>query len=246
MPSSSLADAPEERRKAGPRAPSRNRGVLRYAALLDAAEALLQSEDPDVIGLHQIATRAGVPTASAYHFFPTKEAAYTALAERYCDGILGAHRSPIDARLIKTWKDLARIDMRRAADYYNMHPAALKIIYGGYGGVGARDIDKLLAMKLSGAATARLDKIFHVPHVAEDYHKSEISLAILDSIWTISVRRHGRITDDYFEEAYRATVAYRLLYLPEYLRPREILTTAAANGQSLLLPFDDDDVARSG
>jgi AcrR family transcriptional regulator len=237
------AGLPRQRREA--RAPSRNRGVLRYAALLDAADALLRSQDPDVIGLHQIAARAGVPTASAYHFFPTKEAVYTALAERYCGGILEAHRQPIEARSISTWTDLSRIDTRRAADYYNANPPALKIIYGGYGGVGARDIDKLLALKLSHAATGRLNKIFCVPNVPESEKKGEISLAILDSIWTISVRLHGYIDDDYFEEAFRATTAYRRLYLPEYLEPREILTTAAAEGRMLVLPFDDDAEAPS-
>ena len=59
--------------------------------------------NPDEIGPYQIAERAGVPPASVYQFFPTKEAAYQALAERYLDGLLEVHAQTIEARLIQTW-----------------------------------------------------------------------------------------------------------------------------------------------
>jgi AcrR family transcriptional regulator len=227
----------------GPRSPSRNRGFLRFAALLDAVEELLQTESPDAIGLYQIAQRAGVPPPSVYHFFPSKEAAFVALAERYCDGLLEVHRTPIEARLIGGWQDLARIDDRRAMEFYNAHPPALKIFYGGYGGVETRNIDKMLAIKMSKAASARLNRVFHLPRLgaqARKVRRGEIYLAILDSIWTISVRNHGYITEDYFEESYRATIAYERLYLPEYLEPRAELLEAAERGEFVTLPYDGD------
>ena len=57
--------APKRKRREGPRAPSRGRGVARYGALLDATDALLQVENPDTIGLYQIAEQAGVLLAPA-------------------------------------------------------------------------------------------------------------------------------------------------------------------------------------
>lgn len=232
-------------RPAGLRRPSRGRGVLRYQALLEATEALLVDADPDVIGLYQIAEKAGVPPASVYHFFPTKEAAYQALAERYLEGLVRMHSEPIEAARIKTWQDLSAIDMRRAMDYYNARPPMLKILYGGYGGVGARNIDIVTNEKLARAAYRRLNQIFHVPHFPGEEMKAQIALGILDAIWTISVRLHGRITEEYYQEAFSACIAYRRLYMPEFLQPRDLLTETAARGGTLSLSYsvEDDEAA---
>lgn len=233
-------------RPAGLRRPSRGRGVVRYQGLLEATEALLFEADPDVIGVYQIAEKAGVPPASAYHFFPTKEAAYQALAERYLEGLVRMHSEPIEAAHIKTWQDLSAIDMRRAMDYYNARPPMLKILYGGYGGVEARNIDILTNENLAKAAWRRLNSIFHVPHLPGEEMKAQIALGILDAIWTISVRLHGKITEEYYQEALCACIAYRRLYMPEFLQPRELLTETAARGGTLCLPFtveDDEEAA---
>lgn len=232
-------------RPAGLRRPSRGRGVVRYQALLEATEALLFDADPDVIGLYQIAEKAGVPPASVYHFFPTKEAAYQALAERYLEGLVRMHSEPIEAALVKTWQDLSAIDMRRAMDYYNARPPMLKILYGGYGGVGARNIDIVTTDKLAEAGYRRLNQLFHVPHFPGDEVKARIALGILDATWTISVRLHGKITEEYYQEAFAACIAYRRLYMPEYLQPRELLTETAARGGTLSLSYsvEDDEAA---
>lgn len=230
----------ESTRGANPRVPSRGRGVLRYAALLDATAELLQDEAPDAIGLYQIAERAGVPPASVYHFFPTKEAAYVALATRCSEELLEVHRQPIRARLIRGWQDLYQIDARRAMEFYNKHPQYLKIIYGGYGGVDAHNVDKVLALSFSGSSYDRLNRIFHMPIIKDPEKKFEIRLAILDSVWQISVRRYGRITEEYFQESVKAAISYGRLYIPEFLEPQELLLRASENDEELLLPFDAD------
>ena len=233
--------AAARKRGASPRAPSRGRGVRRYAALLDATAELLREEAPDAIGLYQIAERADVPPASVYHFFPTKEAAYVALASRCSEELLNVHRTPIEARLIETWQDLYRIDARRAMEFYNSNPPYLKIIYGGYGGVDAHNVDKVLALSFSTSSYNRLNRIFHMPVIREPEKKFEIRLGILDSVWQISVRRHGYITEEYFEESTKAAIAYARLYIPDHLEPREFLLDAARKGGTIELPYDGGD-----
>ncbi len=230
----------EPKRGGRPRVPSRGRGVIRYNALLDATAKLLQNEAPDAIGLYQIAEQAGVPPASVYHFFPTKEAAYVALATKCSEELLEIHRQPIEAKLLNGWQDLYRIDARRAMDFYNQHPPYLKISYGGYGGVDAHNVDKVLALSFSASVYSRLNRIFHMPLIREPEKKFEIRLGILDSVWQISVRRHGMITEEYFEESVRAAIAYGRLYLPDYLEPRDLLLEAKERGESLNLPFDPE------
>ena len=224
-------------RPAGPRRPSRGRGLVRYQALLDATDALLRDSNPDEIGLYQIAEKAEVPPASVYHFFPTKEAAYQALAEQYLEGLLEVHSAPIEAARLRSWQDVFAVGMRRAMEFYNAHPPMLKILYGGYGGVQARNIDILVTDQMAAVSYNRLNKIFHMPFIQDPQRRFQIVFAVLDAIWTISVRRYGKITDEYLEEAFRACVACAKVFLPEVVEPREILVEATKRGQSIALPY---------
>jgi AcrR family transcriptional regulator len=236
MPKTKPIDAEAHRkRREGPRTPSRKRGIARYACLLDATEALLQTEDPDDVGLYQIAERAGVPPASVYHFFPTKEAAYAALAERFLEQLSEAHNQPIEAAALRSWQDLFRTALRRGADFFNGHPHALKILYGGHAGVESREIDRLVTLRMAGDTYPRMNRVFHMPYLKDPERKFEIWLGILDAIWTISVRRNGYITDEYLEESYAASVAYARLFLPEIVERRPELIAAAERGEMISL-----------
>lgn len=241
MPKSTaaLVDSKRKRRE-GPRTPSRKPGVQRHNLLLDATEALLQTGDPNDIGLYQIAERAGVPPGSVYHFFPTKEAAFVALANRLMARLMDVHRTPIEARAIGNWTDLYRIDTRRALEFYNSSQPALKIFYGGFGGIEEREVDRINTQMMADNAYSRLNRVFHMPYLSNSRQKFEVRLGILDAIWTLSTRRHGRITEDYYEEAYSACVAYSRIYLPERIERRQELIDAADKRQAIILPFDEE------
>lgn len=242
MPKGALAKLadPKRRRPDGPRAPTRKPGVQRYGMLLDATESLLQAFNPSEIGLYQIAERAGVPPGSVYHFFPTKEAAFVALAKRFAARLMEVHRTPIEARALGNWTDLYRIDTRRAMEFYNSNPPALKIFYGGFGGIEEREVDRVVAQTIAANGYARMNRIFHMPYMSNPGAKLEARLAILDAIWTLSTRKHGRITEDYYEESYAACVAYSRIYLPDRIERRQELIDAASKGKAIVLPFDEE------
>lgn len=220
-----------------PRKPSRSHGRARYAVLLAATEKLLESENPDSIGLYEIAAKAKIPNASIYHFFPSREAAYVALAQRYMDELDAAHRIPIEAALIQSWQDLYRIDVRRAYEFYNRRKPAMKILYGGYGGVEARNIDTIFTLEIARCQYDRLNSIFHMPHIPDPEHFFEIRTAILDAIWSVSVRRYGYITERHFEESLDACMSYTAQYLPRRIQRRANLEAAAARGDLITLPI---------
>lgn len=213
--------------------------MKRYDALLDATELLLQTEDPDQVGLYRIADQAGVPPASAYHFFPTREAVYTALAMRVTDRLVEMHREPIPASRIQTWQDLFRVDIERARAFFNRHSAGMKILYGGFGGVDGRDVDRAVSSRLSHAGYARLDQLFHMPFLREPQRKFENRLAILDALWSLSVRQFGHINEAYFEESFRACIAYSRTFMPERVEVRDAHRRAAEEGALICLPFED-------
>ncbi len=226
------------KRAAGPRSPARDRGLVRFNALVDATETLLETGDPDEIGLYQIAEEAGIPPASAYHFFPTKEAAFTAVAMRISERLMDVHREPILAERVLTWQGLFRNDVERARQFYNSQPAGLKILYGGFGGVDGRNVDRAVTSRLAVSGYSRLNKIFHMPYLRHPERKLENRMGILDAIWSISVRKHGTIDDDHFEESLFACIAYSRTFLPDRVEPREELLEAARQGETILLPFD--------
>src|SRR5271170_7255277 len=89
-----------------PRRPSQQRSRLRFEMLLDAADALLSDKETTDVGLYDIAGAANVPPASVYHLFPTKEAAFVALAERYLSGLTVRVNQPAPIGELRRWQDL--------------------------------------------------------------------------------------------------------------------------------------------
>ncbi len=220
-----------------PRTPTRGRGIARYRALVEATESLLMDHSPDEVGLYQIAECAGVPPASVYHFFPSKEAAFLALAHHYVEQMDLRHSEPIQASALRSWQDLSAIDMRRAMQFHNEHPPLMKINFGGFGSVGSRQIDDLYAQKIAAAQYQRLNSLFHMPPMRDAERIFEMRVAIIDAIWGVSFRRHGEITEWYFQEAYNAVAAFMLQFLPARVEPRDTLVAAAARNEFLRLPF---------
>ena len=232
------SDARNPRRTA--KGPGNARGVQRRTALLDATELLLTTSSPEDIGIYQIAEQAGVPPASAYHFFPTKDAAYLALGRRYIEAFWALEREQTDARQLKSWQDYFEIEQDRARRFGNAHPVALKIFYGGYGSPASRKADVRLAAELAERIYPVLDTLFHMPRIPDATRHFQIALAILNAVWALSYEHHGEITDAYFQDALKAHNAYCRLFLPEQLEPRDALRQAAeAGGFVILAPLHE-------
>lgn len=109
--------------------PQQERGILRYNALLDAVHELLLDHEVENIGLYAIAEKAGVPPASAYHFFPTPIAALLAMADRYRQRFSELTQDldmPDDGR----WQTLLRQRVVAAARAYNEMPSMQKLLLG--------------------------------------------------------------------------------------------------------------------
>lgn len=219
-----------------PRKPSRGLGVVRFNALIDATERLLGEFNPDDIGIYQIAEAAGASTASAYHFFPTKDAALLALAERYLQNFLALTAEPIEAAVLRSWQDLFKIDSRRTMEFYNSSPPAMKIFYSGFGSTAVREADIGFNRSIASSVYRRMDFVFHMPSLKDATRVYHIGLAIMDAIWAISYQKHGSITAEYFHEGVAACEAYHRLYLPAHVEPRAFCLEAAARGETIELP----------
>ncbi len=197
-----------------PRRPSQQRSRLRFEKLLDAADALLKDKETTDVGLYDIAGAAGVPPASVYHLFPTKEAAFVALAERYLIGLDRHVNEPPPIDQLRCWQDYLLIGLRRAVDYYNARKVMLKLFYGANVIADVRLLDVRNVAATSAMTYGRMNKIFDMPYLHDADTKFAALIGIYDGIWMTSYARHGRITPEFARETELAGIAYCETFLP--------------------------------
>lgn len=218
------------------RQPMRERGQVRFQRLLEAAEDLVSKHDPDDVGLYQIAERAGIAPASVYHFFPTKNAALLALAEKHQGEIRALVNAPLPAARLVSWQDLLIIRQERAVSYYNAHLAAAKIFLGIHPSWEVHQADKAYNRSASATLFGYYDHFFEMPYVQDPQTKFEVVYSIADAIWSISFERLGAITPQYCEEAISACVAYCRTFLPDRVSARSHVISAAERNQFVEAP----------
>jgi AcrR family transcriptional regulator len=91
--------------KADARPAPYHHGGLRDA-LIEAAQAILESEGSAALSLRAVARRAGVSPAAPYHHFPDKQALLDAVAERGFDALTAA----MTERMDRAGGNAARLD----------------------------------------------------------------------------------------------------------------------------------------
>ncbi len=182
--------------------------------LLDAADALLSDQETTDVGLYDIAGAAKVPPASVYHLFPTKEAAFVALAERYLMGLRRHIVRPVPSGQLQRWQDFISIEIHRAIEYYNDHKVMSKIFFGANVIPEVRILDVKNVEAASASTYGRMNKVFEMPYLYNPDTKFAALIGIYDGIWMTSYARHGRITSDFARESELAGIAYCETFLP--------------------------------
>ncbi|PKQ00391.1 MAG: hypothetical protein CVT74_04095 [Alphaproteobacteria bacterium HGW-Alphaproteobacteria-13] len=202
------------------RRPRQARSRQRFEAILDSAALLLQTQEPDEISIYTLAETTGISPPSIYHFFPDASHVFQALAERFYDRFVEAFDRPPVGEIL-TWQDLQNARYEEGRDYYNDNMAARRLLLGSgmSAMIRARDleIDRQLAERLA----EELRQYFVIPDLPDLVQRLTEQLIISDALWTLSVHRHGLITDEIYEQSRRAREAFGRTFLPEYLPLRE-------------------------
>jgi AcrR family transcriptional regulator len=184
-----------------PRRPERANGRRTYEALLDAAEQLLRREPGRPVSIQQLAREAGVPTATAYHFFPGPVAVSVALSERYMDGFLALVARPIPNLDALDWRRVIEILTWRAADYYRGHPPAQRLILGSDHSWAIRQADVRNNRQMAhGIVDLIADKLPSADRAAL-HEAAAVAIALNDAVFAMSVAEHGEITDTFVADA---------------------------------------------
>jgi len=212
------------------RRPRQKRSQQRFEAILDSADRLLETLEPAQISIYTLAEEAGLSAPSIYHFFPDAGQVFVALAERYTREFVALLDQPLPPG-ITTWQAYFAARYGDGRAHYNATPAARRLLLGSglSATIRARDFenDSIIAQR----SMAELGQLFEIRPSADLIERFTELLVINDAMWTLSVHRHGVITDAYEEQARRAREAYCRTFLPEYLplrTPQALGTEQAA------------------
>jgi len=201
--------------------PVQTRSVQRFELLLRATDELLAEREPQAVGIYDIAERAGVAPASVYHFFPSKEAAFLALAERYLAELAEVGAQAHDRSAMRNWPDLFEFAINRAVDFYNAHPVFRKLFLGGAVSAEIREREVAFNARISAGGYSWMQRYFLMPYLADPKMRFAVIWSIFDGICVTSQVRYGQITEEFRAQALNAVVAYGRTFLPDVvlLRP---------------------------
>lgn len=122
------ASAAKDGARADAKAPRRERGRARVAALLDAAGAEFAEKGFDAATMTSVAARAGASIGSLYQFFPTKNVLAHALLETYLTELIGGLERLREAAPTLEVPALAHRLTRALLAFRSAHPAYAPLV----------------------------------------------------------------------------------------------------------------------
>ena len=204
------------------RRPSQARGQEKFDRILDAAHSLIEENGVEAFSLADVAKKAGVATGSAYHFFPSLEAIFIALVERYDKIFTDIVSEPIDPASVDTWQDMLKLHFENARDFINANPPALILIIGPGRSWQSKQVDTVGDSNIANAMVENFERIFVLPDHPPPAQLVHLGIRILEGLWELSMQQHGHVTKEYSLETTRAVTAYMRLYWPLYLRRKDL------------------------
>jgi AcrR family transcriptional regulator len=210
----------ERKSKIQPRWPTRADGRARFAHLLDTLEQMLEVHPVAAISIQAMAAAAHMPTSSVYHFFPTVQAAFFALASRHVEQLEVLTSGPVPPEFLDRWSNMFRFIADRSRDTYNDNPKFMRLFLGADLPDDVRSETPAVNLRFGGLMRRHFAQTFSLPALQDFDAICAYAIEIMNLFWRISFERSGMITQDLHEEGLRASLAYMKTYLPENLAPR--------------------------
>jgi AcrR family transcriptional regulator len=195
-------------------------GRVRRQKLLMGAKKLSETRSINDISLADVCEEAGIPRASAYHFFPNIEAIFLAL--RFLNAIeILEILTTVETVDYDRWQGYLTALIQRCVSIFHDDQTKAKLIYDTNtpdfeGDSFGEDMDHQIVELVY----KRLSERYEMPKFEDIQDILLVTYSIINGIFTLSYRRHERITDNYLQEATTASIAYLRCYLPEKL-PRK-------------------------
>ncbi|MEX2963650.1 TetR/AcrR family transcriptional regulator [Microbulbifer sp. TYP-18] len=203
-----------------PRTPQRRNGRKKFEKLLDNLEQLLQFREASEITLAGLSETAGVPTASVYHFFPSRSAALAALTQRYFSAPPSAEQFIPAGKTWLRWQDLFSQFLDRLLSQFSHNIPMQKLKLGPTPCWATRELLVEYNRALANLLYRHMQEHFILPSSHSWRERFLMAITIVDSFWSLSFSRDHQITEQANQESKRAALAYLRLYLGETLTRR--------------------------
>ena len=195
-------------------------GRARRQKLLMGAKKLSETIPINDITLAAVCEEAGIPRASAYHFFPNIEAIFLALRFLNAIDILEI-LTTVETEDYDRWQGYLTALIERCVSIFHEDQTKAKLIYDTNtpdfeGDSFGEDMDHQVIELVH----KRLSERYEIPDFESMREILLVTYSIINAIFTLSYRRHASITEHYVQEAGTASIAYMRCYLPEKL-PRK-------------------------
>ncbi|MEW2313885.1 TetR/AcrR family transcriptional regulator [Streptomyces bauhiniae] len=188
------------------------RGVERRRAILDAAEALLAEQGYEAATLKAIGERAGIPTASMYHYFPDRHQVDAELLQHHVqqlDAILNGVLENPEPGTLEGIGD-ALIDTVLA--YFRDHRSCTELWFAGRNetlDALVRSFDEAQAERLWLLLVERNLLAADTPR-----HVAQIAFEVANRLFDVAFRRSPDGDDVTIDEGRRMLTAYFRTYAP--------------------------------
>jgi AcrR family transcriptional regulator len=191
------------------------RGVERRQALLQAARELLEEHDIEAVSFRDIASRAGVPEGSAYHFYANRFDLFSALATELSEEFIKAHRKPVPESRLTSWQALAEHLVDVGARIYKSSAPARQLLIGAKTPAEVKQADRINDRQVGEVMHEVFSRYFDISDTPEMRAAFYYFIEITDLLFMLSMLEHDKITPRMTAEAKRAGVSYLGAYFSQ-------------------------------
>lgn len=184
---------------------------------MDAARQLLREQEMQLITLPDIAAAAGIPRASAYHFFSDVQDLYRSVAEQVQEELF-EWQQQVDELPASEWRHIVEAYVRRGAQFFRSNKDALQLLLGPYTPAIVKQSDRKSDLLLATQLLKMVNSKFKVPQILNREEKFYHAIEIADLMFCLSVLRHSTITPHYEDEAVLASTQYLSAYIPSIIQ----------------------------
>ncbi|MER5390882.1 TetR/AcrR family transcriptional regulator [Saccharopolyspora sp. NPDC002686] len=202
-----------------PQAPARptavlqRRGAERVQAILDAAEALLGEQGYGAATLKAIGERAGIPTASVYHYFADRHQVDAELLQRHVRQLDECLTEAVNETTLRTLRDGVDAVVSPMLDYFRQHPSCAELWFS------ARH--EKLAEIVQAFDESKAEQFWNllVEHELLDPETPQLALKLAfeagGRLFDVAFQHSPTGDDSTIEEARRLVTAYLETYAPQ-------------------------------
>ncbi|OHV00010.1 TetR/AcrR family transcriptional regulator [Mycobacterium talmoniae] len=196
-------------------APVQRRGIERVKAILTAAEELLDKGGYEAATLKAIGERAGIPTASVYHYFADRRQVDVEVIRRHLREVDARVATALERPKVRTLRDAVDAVIDSLVAYFRKHPSFVALWFAGaYNNATLGELDHAFDM----SQAERLWR-FLIERSLIDAETPQLVVQLAyeagDRLFDVAFRRSSKGDNVTIDEARRLVAAYLETYAPK-------------------------------